>query len=101
MADLMAAGVLCFTNDGNRNHYLVLRSAKHGEWGPPKGHADKGETDVETALRETFEEVGLERRFIEPIGAWDRYDTITGYRGWEQVLQMQRQAMAQAKQAAE
>ncbi len=35
---------------------------------------------VDTALRETFEEVGIERRFIEPIGAWDRYDTITGFR---------------------
>ena len=35
---------------------------------------------VETALRETFEEVGLARSFIEPLGAWDRYDTITGYR---------------------
>ncbi len=28
-------------------------------------------------------------------------DKFTGYRGWEQVLQMQRQAAAQAKQAAE
>lgn len=35
---------------------------------------------VETALRETSEEIGLERRFIEPVGAWDRYDTITGFR---------------------
>jgi 8-oxo-dGTP pyrophosphatase MutT (NUDIX family) len=35
---------------------------------------------VDTALRETFEEIGLARDFIEPIGAWDRYDTITGFR---------------------
>jgi 8-oxo-dGTP pyrophosphatase MutT (NUDIX family) len=35
---------------------------------------------LETALRETEEEIGLQRSFIEPIGAWDRYDTITGYR---------------------
>jgi 8-oxo-dGTP pyrophosphatase MutT (NUDIX family) len=35
---------------------------------------------VETALRETEEEIGLSRSFIEPIGAWDRYDTITGFR---------------------
>ena len=34
---------------------------------------------VETALRETEEEIGLSRRFIEPIGAWDRYSTGTGY----------------------
>jgi len=30
-------------------------------------------------LRETQEEVGLARDFIDPIGAWDRYRTITGY----------------------
>jgi 8-oxo-dGTP pyrophosphatase MutT (NUDIX family) len=35
---------------------------------------------VETALRETEEEIGLLRGLIEPVGAWDRYDTITGYR---------------------
>jgi 8-oxo-dGTP pyrophosphatase MutT (NUDIX family) len=35
---------------------------------------------VETALRETVEEIGLARSFIEPLGAWDRYDTITGFR---------------------
>ena len=35
---------------------------------------------VDTALRETFEEVGLAPSFIEPLVAWDRYDTITCYR---------------------
>jgi bis(5'-nucleosidyl)-tetraphosphatase len=61
MADLMAAGVICFSNDGTQNHYLILRSSKHGEWGPPKGHADKDENEVETALRELYEESGLRR----------------------------------------
>jgi 8-oxo-dGTP pyrophosphatase MutT (NUDIX family) len=42
-------------------------------------HASDGNA-VETALRETEEEIGLPRSFIEPIGAWDRYDTITGFR---------------------
>jgi 8-oxo-dGTP pyrophosphatase MutT (NUDIX family) len=31
-------------------------------------------------LRETLEEIGLERRFIEPLGAWDQYETGTGFR---------------------
>jgi 8-oxo-dGTP pyrophosphatase MutT (NUDIX family) len=35
---------------------------------------------METALRETAEEIGLRRELIEPLGAWDRYDTITGFR---------------------
>ncbi|MEJ0060359.1 MAG: CoA pyrophosphatase [Terricaulis sp.] len=35
---------------------------------------------VDTALRETGEEIGLERTFIEPIGGFDTYETGTGYR---------------------
>jgi 8-oxo-dGTP pyrophosphatase MutT (NUDIX family) len=41
---------------------------------------EEDDSAVETALRETEEEIGLSRSFIEPIGAWDRYDTITGFR---------------------
>lgn len=41
-------------------------------------HADDA-SPLETALRETEEEIGLARRFIEPLGAWDRYNTGTGF----------------------
>ncbi len=34
---------------------------------------------VETALRETEEEIGLERRYIEVVGALDHYETVTGF----------------------
>jgi len=34
---------------------------------------------VETALRETFEEVGVESRFVRPIGLGDTYETGTGF----------------------
>ncbi|MFZ2029255.1 MAG: CoA pyrophosphatase [Vitreimonas sp.] len=55
--------------------------AHPGQISFPGGRVQASDANaVETALRETYEEVGLERRFIEPIGAWDRYDTITGYR---------------------
>lgn len=43
-------------------------------WAFPKGHQDEGETDIETAIRETKEEVGLDVEIIdeEPIrtGHW-------------------------------
>lgn len=59
----------------------VETPAHPGQISFPGGRVQASDADaVETALRETFEEVGLERRFIEPIGAWDRYDTITGFR---------------------
>ncbi len=39
--------------------YLILRNRGRGDWGLPKGHAEKGESELETALRETVEETGL------------------------------------------
>lgn len=38
-------------------------------WAFPKGHQDEGETDIETAIRETKEEIGLDVEIIddEPI----------------------------------
>lgn len=35
---------------------------------------------LQTALRETEEEIGLTRGFIEPLGAWDLYQTGSGFR---------------------
>ncbi len=55
--------------------------AHPGQISFPGGRVQASDSDaVDTALRETFEEIGLAREFIEPVGAWDRYDTITGYR---------------------
>ena len=62
--ELRAAGLIifrrkCFTE---RSEYLLLQTSygKH-HWTPPKGHVDPGESDMETALRETEEESGLNR----------------------------------------
>jgi 8-oxo-dGTP pyrophosphatase MutT (NUDIX family) len=58
----------------------VETPAHPGQISFPGGRVAGAEGALETALRETEEEIGLARRFIEPIGAWDSYDTITGYR---------------------
>lgn len=39
--------------------YLLLTNRNRGEPGLPKGHAEPGETELATALRETEEETGL------------------------------------------
>jgi 8-oxo-dGTP pyrophosphatase MutT (NUDIX family) len=56
---LTAAGFILarVTPDGPR--YLLLKNARHGDWGFAKGHAETGETELETALRETREETGI------------------------------------------
>lgn len=47
----------------------------------PGGRVDPGDlTAVDTALREAHEEVGLELRFVEPLGAIEPYETGTGFR---------------------
>lgn len=46
----------------------------------PGGHIDPGdETPEETALRETEEETGLDRRHVEIIGRLNQYVTRTGF----------------------
>ena len=63
---------------------LTLRSptlrAHSGQVAFPGGKIDEGETPATTALREAEEEIGLEARFIEPLGWLSPYLTGTGYR---------------------
>ena len=56
-----------------KNDKVLLIGARDDDgelfWAFPKGHQDEGETDIETAIRETKEEVGLDVEIIdkEPI----------------------------------
>ncbi|XP_062984786.1 bis(5'-nucleosyl)-tetraphosphatase [asymmetrical] [Elgaria multicarinata webbii] len=46
---------------GNKIEYLLLQTSyETHHWTPPKGHVDPGEDDLQTALRETQEEAGLD-----------------------------------------
>ncbi len=71
-------------DDGLR--VLLTRRTDHlrdhaGQISFPGGRADPGETDpVVTALREAREEVGLDARHVEVIGALPVYTTVTAYR---------------------
>lgn len=42
------------------NKVLLVYEKNRNFWGFPKGHMEEGENEVETALREVKEEVGLE-----------------------------------------
>lgn len=65
-------------------HLLLTKRSSHlrrhkGEVAFPGGRRDPDETPVETALRETAEEIGLSRESVEILGALDTFNTNTGY----------------------
>ncbi|XP_026667435.1 bis(5'-nucleosyl)-tetraphosphatase [asymmetrical] [Ceratina calcarata] len=55
-----ACGFVIFRRVQGVIEYLLMQ-VSYGEhhWTPPKGHVDPGESDMQTALRETEEEAGL------------------------------------------
>ncbi|XP_020292876.1 bis(5'-nucleosyl)-tetraphosphatase [asymmetrical] [Pseudomyrmex gracilis] len=56
-----ACGLVIFRRFQGTVQYLLMQTS-YGDhhWTPPKGHVDAGESDMETALRETREEAGFE-----------------------------------------
>jgi 8-oxo-dGTP pyrophosphatase MutT (NUDIX family) len=69
---------------GGLSVLLTLRAsdlrAHSGQVAFPGGKIDAGETPLKAALREAREEIGLEDRFVEPLGWLDPYLTGTGFR---------------------
>ena len=56
--------------------FLLVLSARHNEWGFPKGHIEQGETELEAARREVFEETGVKDiAFINGFKETARYRT--------------------------
>lgn len=58
-----SCGAVVVTCDSGVLRYVIIVSHR-GILGFPKGHMKSGETEQETALREVFEETGLEVSFI-------------------------------------
>lgn len=51
--------IVCRKYHGNLE-ILLVQHLMGGHWSFPKGHVEKGETEIQTALREIKEETGIE-----------------------------------------
>jgi 8-oxo-dGTP pyrophosphatase MutT (NUDIX family) len=73
-----------FEFDGECRMLLTLRTLEvethKGQISFPGGMREGGEDLLKTALRETYEEVGIDENRIEPLGKFHDYISITGYR---------------------
>ena len=67
----------CRGADGKRS-VLVIRHRHGGHWAFPKGHVEPGETELETAARETREETGVGVRFVDGFRETTRYSPARG-----------------------
>lgn len=61
-----AAGFIIYRQMMANPEYLLMQTS-YGDhhWTPPKGHVDTGESDYETAVRETAEEAGIKEEDME------------------------------------
>ncbi len=67
-----SCGAVVFTRVNGKIRYVVVRSL-NGIYGFPKGHMEKGETEVQTARREIKEETGLNIRIIRGFRTSEEY----------------------------
>ncbi len=72
-----SCGAVVLNQDKDRRKVLLIKNKRSAHWGFPKGHIEKGETQEETAIRETKEETGLDIDIVDGFSCRSEY-TIQG-----------------------
>lgn len=67
-----SCGILVIRKHAKQREILMVQNRKGGHWSFPKGHMEPGETELDTARREVWEETGL---CVEPSA--QIRDTVT------------------------
>ncbi len=58
----------------NQFNKIAIVNQNYDSWSLPKGHIDKGETPIDAAIREIYEETGIiNPTLIKKIGTYERY----------------------------
>lgn len=64
------AGVILSVNIENEWRVALVQGDEAGKWGLPKGHTEQGESLERTAIRELYEETGVELNSVDPNNSW-------------------------------
>jgi ADP-ribose pyrophosphatase YjhB (NUDIX family) len=71
---IIAGGVII-----NDNDEVIVVNQKGVSWSLPKGHAEANETEIETAVREIYEESGVkDLELVRKLGSYERYGMRDG-----------------------
>lgn len=54
-----SCGAVIFRNKDEHTEFLLIQSKDNSYWGFPKGHVEEMESEIDTAIREVYEETGL------------------------------------------
>jgi 8-oxo-dGTP pyrophosphatase MutT (NUDIX family) len=90
-----AAVLVALVDRADDAHVLLTRrtdSLRHhaGQVAFPGGGIEDGDADpVAAALREAEEEVGLQGRWVEPLGYLDAFETISAFHVWPVVARVE------------
>ena len=68
-----SCGAIVFTRKNGKTLYVVVQEMS-GAYSFPKGHVEHGETEIQTASREIYEETGLRPVFLDGFRETDTYD---------------------------
>ena len=68
-----SCGAVVFTRVNGQFLFVIVQE-KAGAYSFPKGHMEGSETELETARREVFEEIGLDPDFLPGFREDDEYD---------------------------
>ncbi len=59
-----SCGAIVFREIYGETRFLLIKNKRSANWGFPKGHIERGETEKETAYREVLEEAGIRIKFL-------------------------------------
>lgn len=68
-----SCGAVVFTRINNNNIKYLLIQNLEGIYGFPKGHVEDGESEMQTAIREVFEEVEIKVELINGFRTEDEH----------------------------